>query len=311
VELSWLEDFLILAQCGHFSRAAELRHMTQPAFSRRIRTLEAWVGAPLFDRSQPVTLTEAGRRFLPAARETLFRLDQVREECLEAVHSASAALHFAATHSLSLTFFPGWLRAMESSGPLGTIRLTSDSLQACEQIMVQGQAQFLLCHHRAGTPGRLDPDHWLSAQVGADVLAPLAAPDHGHPRFSLPGDPDHPVPLLAYSPESGLGRIIAAAGTPFQSACLDPVFTSHLAAVLRSMALEGRGVAWLPMSLVAGDLRDGTLVRAGAAAWDLDVDILLYRPRAPLAPAAERFWSQLGGDVHDHPREWHSVLQKT
>ena len=139
MELSWLEDFLILAQCGHFSRAAELRHMTQPAFSRRIRTLETWVGTPLFDRSQPVVLTEAGRRFLPAARETLFRLDQVREECLEAVHSASAALHFAATHSLSLTFFPGWLRAMEASGPFGAIRLTSDSLQACEQVMVQGQ----------------------------------------------------------------------------------------------------------------------------------------------------------------------------
>jgi DNA-binding transcriptional LysR family regulator len=61
------------------------------------------------------------------------------------------------------------------------------------------------------------------------------------------------------------------------------------------MALEGRGVAWLPLSLVAGDLRDGTLVRAGAADWDLDVDILLYRPRAKLAPAAERFWAQLNG----------------
>jgi len=295
VELSWLEDFLILAQCGHFSRAAELRHMTQPAFSRRIRTLETWVGTPLFDRSQPVGLTEAGRRFLPAARETLFRLDQVREECLEAVHSASAALHFAATHSLSLTFFPGWLRAMESSGPFGAIRLTSDSLQACEQVMVQGQAQFLLCHHRAGTPVRLDPDHWKSVRVGGDVLAPLAAPDRN--GFSLPGLQDHPIPLLAYSPESGLGRIIATAGAPLRSAWLDPVFTSHLAAVLRSMALEGRGVAWLPLSLVAGDLRDGTLVRAGAADWDLDVDILLYRPRAKLAPAAERFWAQLGGEA--------------
>lgn len=297
MELSWLEDFLILAQCGHFSRAAELRHMTQPAFSRRIRTLEAWVGTPLFDRSQPVALTEAGRRFLPAARETLFRLDQVREECLEAGHSASAALHFAATHSLSLTFFPGWLRAMESGGPFGAIRLTSDSLQACEQIMVQGQAQFLLCHHRAGTPVRLDPDHWEAVRVGRDVLAPLAAPDRLGARFSLPGFQDHPIPLLAYSPESGLGRIIATAGAPLQTAWLDPVFTSHLAAVLRSMALEGRGVAWLPLSLVAGDLRDGTLVRAGAADWDLHVDILLYRPRARLAPAAERFWAQLDGEA--------------
>lgn len=291
MELSWLEDFLILAQCGHFSRAAELRHLTQPAFSRRIRTLEAWVGTPLFDRSQPVALTEAGRRLLPAARETLFRLDQARESCREAAHSASAALHFAATHSLSLSFFPGWLRAMESGGLLGAIRLTSDSLQACEQIMIQGQAQFLLCHHRDGAPDRLDQEHFQSVRVGGDVLVPMAAPEEG--RFQLPGRQGHPVPLLAYSAESGLGRIVAAGAATLQQAWLEPVFTSHLAGVLRSMALEGRGVAWLPLSLVAEDLRTGTLVRAGDAIWDLEVDIRLYRPRATLAPAAERFWSRL------------------
>lgn len=57
----WLDDFLVLAASGNFSRAAELRHMTQPAFSRRIRALEDWLGLVLFDRgSHPATLTEAG-----------------------------------------------------------------------------------------------------------------------------------------------------------------------------------------------------------------------------------------------------------
>ena len=60
MNLSWLEDFLALAASGNFSRAAEERHMTQPAFSRRIRALEEWLGAELFDRStQPARLTEA------------------------------------------------------------------------------------------------------------------------------------------------------------------------------------------------------------------------------------------------------------
>jgi DNA-binding transcriptional LysR family regulator len=295
VELSWLEDFLTLAQSAHFSRAADLRHMTQPAFSRRIRALEDWVGTPLFDRlHQPVTLTEAGRRFLPTARETLLRLDQTREECREAGHAASATLHFAATHSLSLTFFPAWLRALESGSHFGPIRLTSDSLQACEQIMAQGQAQFLLCHSRAGAPGRLDEEHFQSVRVGGDVLAPVTAPDQGQPQFTLPGLTGHPIPLLAYSPESGLGRIVAGAGgSPVQSPWLEPVFTSHLAVVLKSMALEGRGVAWLPLSLVADNLKEGTLLRAGDPSWDVAVEIRLFRPRTQLAPAAERFWSLL------------------
>ncbi|WP_163468518.1 LysR family transcriptional regulator, partial [Klebsiella michiganensis] len=42
VETKWLEDFVSLAETRSFSRSAQLRHVTQPAFSRRIQALEAW-----------------------------------------------------------------------------------------------------------------------------------------------------------------------------------------------------------------------------------------------------------------------------
>ena len=59
MNLSWLDDFLTLAAIGNFSRAADERHMTQPAFSRRIMALEEWLGVDLFDRSsKPSRLTE-------------------------------------------------------------------------------------------------------------------------------------------------------------------------------------------------------------------------------------------------------------
>ena len=75
MELNWLEDFLTLSATGNFSRAAETRHVSQPAFSRRIRNLEYWVGAPLVDRSvYPITLTPAGEAFRKNAEETIRRL---------------------------------------------------------------------------------------------------------------------------------------------------------------------------------------------------------------------------------------------
>jgi DNA-binding transcriptional LysR family regulator len=46
MELIWFEDYLALAETLNFSRAAELRHVTQPAFSRRIRALEAGSAQP-------------------------------------------------------------------------------------------------------------------------------------------------------------------------------------------------------------------------------------------------------------------------
>ncbi len=297
MELTWLEDFLALADCGNFSRAAAARHLTQPAFSRRIRALEDWVGAPLFDRStQPVAPTEAGRRFRPFADETVRRLLQGREEARLADAGAASTLRFAATHALSLTFFPRWLRGLEERARLGAVHLLSDSMQACEQVMLQGQAQFLLCHHHPAAPARLEPAAFRAARVGGDRLVAVSAPDGaGAPLHRLPdGGPETPAPLphLAYSAESGMGRIVAAArrgsARPLR---LETVFTSHLAAVLRTLARDGRGVAWLPESLVADDLAQGTLARAGGAGWDVAVEIRLFRPRARQSPAAEALWA--------------------
>ena len=68
MDIKWLEDFLSLAQTRNFSRSAQERNVTQSALSRRIRALEAWVGADLVDRSTyPLVLTPAGKLFSNAA----------------------------------------------------------------------------------------------------------------------------------------------------------------------------------------------------------------------------------------------------
>jgi DNA-binding transcriptional LysR family regulator len=94
MELIWLEDYLELARTGNFSRAAEARHLTQPAFSRRIRALEEWTGVTLFDRAtQPVQLTAAGREFQPLAAMLIRRIADAR------AHDREAAAAEAGTKS--------------------------------------------------------------------------------------------------------------------------------------------------------------------------------------------------------------------
>ena len=64
MQLKWLEDFVALAQERSFTRAAELRHVTHPAFGRRIRALESWVGTPLIEREAgPSSSRLRARRF--------------------------------------------------------------------------------------------------------------------------------------------------------------------------------------------------------------------------------------------------------
>ena len=132
INLSWLEDFLALAETGNFSRAAEQRHMTQPAFSRRIRALEEWLDVPLFDRGgHPVTLTETGQWLRTSAQDVLTRVAQLPDEARAMADAASATLRFAATHALSLTFLPTWLRSLESITALGPVQLVSDVAANC------------------------------------------------------------------------------------------------------------------------------------------------------------------------------------
>lgn len=296
MNLSWLEDFQALAASGNFSRAASERAMTQPAFSRRIRALESWLGVALFDRAtHPATLTEAGEWFRGEAEAILARVARVPDEARAVAAASSATLRFAATHALSLTFLPAWLRGLEARTPVGPIQFVSDMLQQCEALMLQGRAQFMLCHAHALVPGRLDAREFPSIKVGTDVLMPVCAADAaGRARHPLVLRKGVRVPLLGYSSESGLGRAVAALrGDALDKLRAEPVFTAHLAAVLKSMALDGRGVAWLPRSLIEDELAARRLVEAAPAAWHIALDICLVRSRQALPPAAEAFWAVL------------------
>jgi DNA-binding transcriptional LysR family regulator len=284
MNLIWLDDFLALAASGNFSRAAEDRHMTQPAFSRRIRALEDWLGAELFDRSsQPARLTAAGEWFRPQAEDLLARVAGLPPQARATAQASAATLRLAATHALSFTFVPRWLQALEPHTARGPIRLVSDGLPRCEALLAQRQVEFVIAHAPAGGRGAIDDGRvpWLA--VGSDVLLPVQAP------LAPPGA------WLAFSDESGLGRILRQAlGPELAAAGLQPVFTASLASVLKTMALEGRGLAWLPESLVREDLAAGRLRVAGPGHWPVALAIRLYRDPAPLGAHAEAFWAAAG-----------------
>lgn len=289
MNIDWLEDFLSLIEAGGFARAAERRAMTQPTFSRRIRALEDWVGVPLVDRgTHTIRLTPAGERFRLAAEQTARRLQLGREEARAIGKASSETLRFVATHALSLTFFPDWLRQLEKDAPTYvTVELTADHMVACERLMIEGRAQFLLCHHHPAAQTRFGRD-FRSALLGEDVLLPVISP-----LLAAQTSPEA-APQLAFTSESGMGRILAAAqALTGHAAPSMPAFTSHLASVLTAMARNGRGVAWTALSLVNEDIASGTLMRAGGPDQEIPIEIRLWRPAARQSPAAEALWAKI------------------
>ncbi|MBT9467050.1 LysR substrate-binding domain-containing protein [Hydrogenophaga sp.] len=298
MNFTWLEDFLALAATGNFSRAAEDRHSSQPAFSRRIRALEEWVGADLFDRSsQPARLTEVGEWFAGVANELITRVERVPGDARRVAEASSVTLRIASTHVLSFTFLPRWLRGLESQTTLGPVQLMSDVLQRCEALMLQGKVQFVLSHAHHKAQGALDAEPYRSARIGEDVLIAVSAPDaQGRPRHALNDPMGTVVSVLTYTEESGLGRIMRAVlDRRLEAFPVQVVFTAHLASVLRTMVLDGRGLAWLPQTLVQEDLDQGRLVAAASSDWNVPLEIRLYRDRELLGRAADAFWKSAAG----------------
>jgi len=110
MESIYLKTFVEVARTGNITRASETLCITQPAVSRRIKSLEDCFGKPLIDRSGNVlTLTEAGFHLLGKAKKML---ELEREMyCDLSTTDEAQALSFVSTPSFGIAHLPKVLRS--------------------------------------------------------------------------------------------------------------------------------------------------------------------------------------------------------
>ena len=285
METKWLEDFVSLAETRSFSRSAQLRHVTQPAFSRRIQSLEAWAGTDLVDRSSyPTRLTPAGETLYSQSLEVLQALQSTRAMLRGHTAAGKDVIEFAVPHTLAFTFFPAWVSGLrESFGPIKS-RLIALNVHDAVMRLVEGSCDLLIAYHHPSQPYQLDADRYEMVSLGEEVMAPYVKPDaDGAPLYRLPGRMGQTLPYLAYAPGAYLGQmvelILKQSGTAIH---FDRVYETDMAEGLKAMALEGHGIAFLPYSAVKKDLRAKKLVSAVPAdlnGLQITMDVRAYRER--------------------------------
>jgi DNA-binding transcriptional LysR family regulator len=299
METKWLEDFVSLAETRSFSRSAQLRHVTQPAFSRRIQSLEAWAGTDLVDRSSyPTRLTPAGQTLYEQAMDLLQTLNTARAMLRAHTAAAQDVIEFAVPHTLAFTFFPQWLSDLrESVGPVKS-RLIALNVHDAVMRLVEGSCDLLITYHHAAHPIQLDLARYEMLPLGTEELAPYSRPNlQGGPMYALPGPGGQSQPYLGYAPGAYLGRAVEhlLKDSPY-AAQLERVYETDMAEGLKAMAVEGHGIAFLPASAVRNELASRRLVPA-AEGLSLTLDIRLYRARTVDAQRGKRavsaFWNRL------------------
>ena len=297
MDLSWFKNLEQLARTGNFSQAAQFSNISQPAFSRRIKALETWVGTKLVERSRhPIRLTAAGEQMLEASKQAFERLEYERTQIIEAQSLPDKyVVTFGAQHSIGWRFFPAWLQAFENVYGAIISRLRADDLPLCLEAMQNREVDFVIAYESAYASVSSEVPALESIKIGADTLVPVCKPDADkNPLFRLEAKNGPKVPWLRFGENAPINRhidpLLDSAGIKDR---LSIVYENSMSGALRIRARDGDGVAWLPFSLIAPDLDAGLLVVTGQENWKINLDIRLLRNKEHNNIITRRIWAFL------------------
>lgn len=295
LELKWLLDFVSLANTGNFSRSAEERSVTQSAFSRRIQSLENWVGAELIDRTtHPVSLTDSGIRFLNSANYMIQLANGIQDDFRDRRAADRDLIAFSSSTNLAITFLPSWLtRIFAEFGEFNaTVQTDISGIHDHFETLRSRQSDFLVHYGHGVEMLAMDASKFDNTVIGHDVLVPVChrslKPRDG---YLLPQDSGVPVPYLSPWRTSSIANAIAkkiAESHPYTR--LDTRVESSIVGCTKGFVAEGAGIAWLPRSIIGDELASGEFALAADESYEVPLSIQLYRYSASTKPIALRFW---------------------
>lgn len=171
MELRQIRSFVILAEELHFGRAASRLFLAQPALSQQIKQLEESLGSQLFLRtSRSVSLTEAGKAFLPHARAALQEL-HAGQENLQSVDSGSTGIiHIGFISTAAVQLIPNLISRLKKIHP--GIKLQLKEADAAVQVkgLLSGEFDLGLMHAT-----ELHPALHAYSGESSDVMVALPA----------------------------------------------------------------------------------------------------------------------------------------
>lgn len=277
MDLQWLDDVLILLEEQNLTRAAARLNITQPAFSRRVRNFEEWLGVRILERGKnSIEINNALRDNELEIRALTSQLRELKSKIANSDQS-SATLTIAAQRAPISSTFPTMAILAREKYPSVKLRLRAGNQRESVSLFSRGHAELLLIYERTGmTPLQFDRD--VQRVIwGTDRLVPVVG---GSQRYkvakngSIPAD----TPALVYPQDSYFGEALQSARRTFATRDYAENPASELAFTygIRELVLQGFGVGWLPMSMVKAEIESGDMVSLAGAYGSVSLEAALY-----------------------------------
>lgn len=271
-----LEDALILLEQKNLTAAAELRNMTQPAFSRRIQALERWVGHPLLTReANRISVSQNLIESAPQIRALLAQLAQLQQQ-LNQPEAASHALVLTAPHTLSASAVAELLEHAHAGEAPWHIRLVTRNQDEAVSHFLSREADLLLSYENRKVQQMPFDDSVVRNVWRPDAFLPVVGGDLRH-LIRADGRLPDKAPKIAYPQDSMFGKIIAEheAGTSIRlpaRATVESTFSVGVANLVKA----GMGAAWVPKCLIQSEIRNGDITVLTQDYGRIPMDIALY-----------------------------------
>jgi LysR family glycine cleavage system transcriptional activator len=246
-----LYAFEAVAQTLSFTRAAEELCVTQAAISQQIKALETHLGVTLFIRGRKPALTPAGELFLPAVREGLERIADAADQ-LYALSGTRALLQVRVSQFIWSRWLSPHLEGFSQCHPGIQIRAHHFYQSLSPETFAREEIDVAVVWGDGSWPGLIS-----KPLFNLDV-SPMCSPKLLAGETKLDG----PIDLRRYTLLRSLydwwndwaretRTTLELEGAPY----------IHDFDELIKAAIDGHGVALLPVSLVETSIADGRLVR--------------------------------------------------
>ena len=289
LEIRWIEDLLALEQEESISQAAEIRHVTQSAFTRRIQNIENALGFQILKRySKNIAFTEAGQVLLASSRNIKNQLDTTLSYLEKNIKNNELTVKFAVSHSLITQFFPRFIHELSNNMEDLKLEIIAANLKQGMRLLKEGSCDFLIGYCDQKTLKELDSSLLMFQKIFEMEILPITAlNDNGTPKYSI----EQTFPLLAYSKQAYLRK------------CVDEEIENNLnyrilyetdnASDLKELVLQGLGIAWLPKILVEKEIIENKLKVIECNQYNIFQDIYIIRRKIVFTNKINYIWNTL------------------
>ncbi len=256
MNLQELLTFVTIQEHGSISAAADALHVTQPAVSRRLQSLESDLDTILFDRvGKRLQLTEAGEVLLPRAVAILAARDDAQRAVADLQHRVGGRLRLATSHHIGLHRLAPVLRAFTRAYPEVTLDIRFEDSEAAHDLVLARTCDLAVV--------TLDPEADAAASgqfayepIWHDPLVFVAAREHPLSHLHNPSLADiagHPAVIPGLSTYTGriVAKLFARHGLTLRQA----MSTNYLETIGMLVAI-GLGWSVLPRTLLKPELRE-------------------------------------------------------